>query len=96
MEWHCCRDPQNAPGMNDMNTQMQIRSMIPAPILHPTIAPPPISAPGNGDLEVKLISIIDLQSELAQLAANLANLVNGGSKDHFMLAQGILHQVKTI
>ena len=79
-----------------MNTQMQIRSIIPAPMLHPTIAPPSISALENGDLEVKLILIIDLQSELAQLAANLANLVNGGSKDHFMLAQGILHQVKTI
>ena len=75
-----------------MNTQMQmqIRSIISAPVLHPTIAPPPISA---CDLGAKLITIIDLQSEVAQLATNLANLVNGGSMDHFMVAQGILDQV---
>ena len=79
--------------MNDtMNTQMQmqIRSIISALVLHPTIAPPPISA---YDLGAKLITIIDLQSEVAQLATNLANLVNGGSMDHFMVAQGILDQV---
>ena len=75
--------------------QMQIRSIVSAPVLHPTIAPPPISA---GDLGAKLITIIDLQSEVAQLATNLANLVNGGhyhpgSMDHFMVAQGILDQV---
>ena len=70
--------------------KMQIRSIISAPVLHPTIAPPPISA---CDLGAKLITIIDLQSEVAQLATNLANLVNGGSMDHFMVAQGILDQV---
>ena len=86
-------------GMNDMNTQMQIRSIISAPVLHPTIAPSPISALSNGELGAKLITSIDLQSELsevahwAQLATNLANLVNGGSMDHFMVAQGILDQV---
>ena len=75
------------PRMNDMNTQMkmQIRSIISAPVLHPTIAPPPISA---CDLGAKLITIIDLQSEVAQLATNLANLVNGGSMDHFVLLKG--------
>ena len=36
------------PGMNDMNTQLQIRKIISAPVLHPTIAPPPISALLNG------------------------------------------------
>ena len=87
---------ETLPGMNDTNTQMQIRSIISAPVLHPTIAPPPVSAFSN--LGAKLITIIDLQSEVAQLATNLANLVNGGhyhpgSMDHFMLAQGILDQV---
>ena len=78
--------------MNDMNAQMQlqIRIIISAPVLHPAIAPPPVSA---DDLGAKLITIIDLQSEVAQLATNLANLVNGGSMDHFMVAQGILDQV---
>ena len=41
----------------------------------------------------KLITIIDLQSEVAQVATNLANLVNGGSMNHFMVAQGMLYQV---
>ena len=77
------------PGMNGMNTQMQIRSIV----LHPTIAPPRVSALWNGELRQKLITIIDLQSEVAQVATNLANLVNGDSMDHFMVAQGILDQV---
>ena len=71
---------ETLPGMNDINTQMQIRSIISAPVLHPTIAPPPISADIN----------IDLHSEVTELATNLAN---GGSIDHFMLPQGILDQV---
>ena len=77
--------------MNDMNTQMQrqIRSITSAPVLHPTIAPPPVSADSD-DLGAKLITIIDLQSEVAQLPTNLANPVNGGSMDHFMVAQGSL------
>ena len=83
---------ETLPRMDDMNNQMQmqIRSIVSAPVLHPTIGPPPISA---SDLGAKLITIIDLQSEVAQLATNLANLVNGGSMDHFMVAQGILDQV---
>ena len=78
------------PGMNDINTQMQIRSIISAPVLHPTIAPPPVSAFSNGDLGAKLITIVDLHNEVTELATNL---VNGGSIDHFMLPQGILDQV---
>ena len=88
---------ETLPRMDDMNNQMQmqIRSIVSAPVLHPTIGPPPISA---NDLGAKLITIVDLQSEVAQLATNLANLVNGGhyhpgSMDPFMLAQGILDQV---
>ena len=71
---------ETLPGKNDINTQMQIRSIISAPVLHPTIAPPPISADIN----------IYLHSEVTELATNLAN---GGSIDHFMLPQGILDQV---
>ena len=70
--------------MNDMNTQ--IRSIISAPVLHPIIAP-------AYDLGAKLLTIIDLQSEVAQLTTNLANLVNSGSMDHFMVAQGILDHI---
>ena len=83
---------ETLPRMDDMNNQMQmqIRSIVSAPVLHPTIGPPPISA---SDLGAKLITIIDLQSEVAQLATNLANLVNGGSIDHVMVAQRILDQV---
>ena len=51
---------------------MQIRSISSAPVLHPTIAPFPISAISNGDLGAKQITIIDLQSELSEV-----NLVNG-------------------
>ena len=58
---------ETLPRMNDMNTQMQIRNIISAPVLHPTIAPPPISALSNGDLGAKLITIIDLQSEVQNL-----------------------------
>ena len=41
---------ETLPGMNDINTQIQIRSIISAPLLHPKIAPPPVSAFSNGDL----------------------------------------------
>ena len=47
-----------------MDTQMQIRSIISDPVLHPTIAPPPISTFSNADFGAKLILIIDLQSEV--------------------------------
>ena len=76
-------------GMNDMNTQMQIRSIISAPVLHPTVAHPSISTLSNGNLGTQLITM-DLQSEVTELATNL---VNDGSIDHFMVAQGILNQV---
>ena len=81
---------ETLPGMNDINSQMQIRSIISAPVLHPTIAPPPVSAFSNGDLGAKLITIVDLHNEVTELATNL---VNGGSIDQFMLPQGILDQV---
>ena len=55
---------ETLPGMNDMNPQMQIRSIISAPVLHPTIAPPPISSLSNGDFGVKLITIIDFHSKV--------------------------------
>ena len=42
---------ETLPGMNDINTQIQIRSIISAPVLHPTIAPPPVSSFSNGDWE---------------------------------------------
>ena len=58
-----------------MNTQMQIRNIIiiissapMAPVLHPTSAPTPISAISSGDFGVKLITIIDLQSKVTDLA----------------------------
>ena len=59
--------------MNDMNTQMkmQIRSIISAPVLHPTIALPPVSAFSNGDLGAKLITIVDLQNEVTELSTYL-------------------------
>ena len=79
------------PGINDINTQMQIRSIISAgsaPVLHPTIAPPPISALSNGDLGAKLITIIGFHSEVTELTSNL---VNGSSIDYFLLPQGILN-----
>ena len=76
---------ETLPGMNDMNTQMQIWSIISAPVLHPTFAPPPISALSKGYLGGKLITIIDLQSEETELATIV---VNGGSFDHFMVAKG--------
>ena len=76
--------------MHDINTQMQISSIISAPVLHHTIAPPPISAFSNGDLGAKFITIVDLNSEVTELATNL---VKGGSIDHFMLPQGILDHV---
>ena len=76
--------------MNDINSQMKIRSIFSAPVLHPTIAPPPVSAFSNGDLVAKLITIVDLHNEVTELATNL---VNGGSIDQFMLPQGILDQV---
>ena len=60
--------------------------------MHPTILPPPISALSDGDLGAKLIAIIDLRSKVAQLATIFANLVNRGSMDDLMLAQGILDQ----
>ena len=44
--------------------------------LHPTIAPPPVSAFSNGDLGAKLITIVDLHNEVTELATNV---VNGGS-----------------
>ena len=83
---------ETRPGMNDTNTQMQIRSIISAPVLHPTIAPPPVSAFSNGDLGAKLITIVDLQNEMTDLSTNLVK-VNGGSIDQFMLPKGILDQV---
>ena len=83
---------ETLPGMNDTNTQMQIRSIISAPVLHPTIAPPPVSAFSNGDLGAKLITIVDLQNEMTDLSTNLVK-VNGGSIDQFMLPKGILDQV---
>ena len=83
---------ETLPGMNDTNTQMQIRSIISAPVLHPTIAPPPVSAFSNGDLGAKLITIVDLQNEVTDLSTNLVK-VNGGSIDQFMLPKGILDQV---
>ena len=49
---------ETLPGMNDTNTQMQIRSIISAPVLHPTSAPPLVSAFSNGDLGAKLITIV--------------------------------------
>ena len=55
---------ETLPGMNDMDTQMQIRSIISAPVLHPTIASPPISTFSNADFGAKLITILDLQSEV--------------------------------
>ena len=58
---------------------MQIRSISSAPVLHPTIAPFPISAISNGDLGAKQITIIDLQSELSEVTELATNLVNGGS-----------------
>ena len=69
---------------------MQIRSIFSAPVLNPTIAPPPVSAFSNGDLGAKLIRIVDLHNEVTELARNL---VNGGSIDHFMLPHGILDEV---
>ena len=79
---------ETLPGMNDTNTQMQIRSIISAPVLHPTIAPPPVSAFSNGDLGAKLITIVDLQNEVTELSTNLVT-VNGGSIGQFMLPNGI-------
>ena len=81
--------------MNDINTQIQIRSIISAPVLHPTqlhLLPflPFQMVIGRGCLGGKLITIEDLHNEVTELATNL---VNGGSIDHFMLPQGILHQV---
>jgi hypothetical protein len=69
---------------------MQIRSIISAPVLHPAVAPPPVSAFSNGDLGARLITIVDLHNEVTELATNL---VNGGSIVQFMLPQGILDQV---
>ena len=69
---------ETLPGTNDINSQMEIRRIISAPVLHPTIAPPPVSAFSNGDLVVKLITIVHLHNEVTELATNL---VNGGSID---------------
>ena len=81
---------ETLPGTNDINSQMQIRSIISAPVLHPTIAPPPVSAFSNGDLGARLITIVDLHNEVTELATNI---VNDGSIVQFMLPQGILDQV---
>ena len=86
---------ETLPGMNDINTQIQIRSIISAPVLHPTqlhLLPflPFQMVIGRGCLGGKLITIEDLHNEVTELATNL---VNGGSIGHFMLPQGILHQV---
>ena len=86
---------ETLPGMNDTNTQMQIRSIISAPVLHPTIAPPPVSAFSNGDLGAKLITIVDLQNEVTELSTNLVT-VNDGSIDQFLLPNGIQTKLTTM